>query len=389
MTDHDPDEPQSSTQNSKPTGTPRTSGRLVAGLGVGVIAILAIVGGVLAVQGMNQARQNQPDSLNTQTPTRDAYLARVSEAMRNSSWREAEAILREAITIYQGDQDLHLQLADVLRTRATAAAWHEQDTLPSGSGAVDPANTESARAAREAAARRQDAIDAYEQVLIALDIGPRTADVEFRAGLLASESGQPEAAIEHFQAARAADATNADYPLYLAQSQLATGEVLAAKASLLAAVNLDPDNATAWGTFAEIALRENSLDLALQHVRKARALQPDNTVWRLIEARTLKRQGHAEEALLVLTALPAPEQRDAPVLSLIAECYALLGRLGDAANRYADASDRRATDPALARQAAEWLRRAGELDRAAQYADRAAMLGDPAGAALATELRGG
>lgn len=315
---------------------------ILAGLGIG--------GGTLAVIAMS-GRQSPQGSGPVETPTRERFLVRVDEAMRGSDWAGAEAILLEAVAIYDQDQDLRLQLSDVLR-------------------------------------KRSDSDGAYAQVLAALQIGPATPEIEFRAGLLASESERREAALEHFQAARGGSPTNAEYALYLAQAHLALNQVEQAKATLVATVHLDPESATAWGTLGEIFLRENKVEMAIENVRRARALQPEVAVWRLVEARALKRQGEAEEALQLLLGLPGPEQRDGPVLALIAECYALLGRPAEAAARYGAASDVRPTDARLALEAAEWFRRLPDLERARYYADRAAMLGDAAGAALAAELRG-
>lgn len=317
-----------------------------------LIGLVAIVGAFTVLRSALRAGGTSPSARPVVTPTRDEFIARAGDAMRDSAWGQAEAILNEAISIYDRDQDLRLQLADVLRKDSRSAL-------------------------------------AYDQVAAALAIGPQSAELHFRAGLLASESDQHAKAIEHFTAARAAAPTNAEYVLYLAQAQIAADQIPEAKVSLLATVHIDPDSAIAWGTLADIFLQENKPDLAIENIRKARALQPDLTLWRLVEARALKRKGQPEEALQLLIAIPGPEQRDSPVLSLMAECYALLGRPHDAADRYGAASDARPTDAALALEAAEWYKRAGDNDRALHYADNAAMLGNPDASALALELRGG
>lgn len=354
----------------------------------GVAAALAVVGGVLAVDAMNASRRLSSERDPGVAPTREAFLLRAEAAMSDSDWGLAEVVLREAISIYDRDQDLRLRLADVLRTRANAAAWQRGDVTTDAvmSGGGDP---ERVRQSADAIRSREDSADAYGQLVAALDIGPRTADIEFRAGLLASEAQMPRKAIEHFQAARSAAPNHAEYAVYLAQAQLATNQASAAKASLVAAVNIDPDSAIAWGTLAEIFLRENKPDLAIENIRKARRIQPDLTLWRLVEARALKRRGDAEEAIQLLIALPAPEQRDGPVLSLLAECFAYLGRPRDAADRYGAASDVRPRDAALALEAARWYQRVDDIEKARTYADRASMLGNTDARTLAAELRGG
>jgi predicted Zn-dependent protease len=163
----------------------------------------------------------------------------------------------------------------------------------------------------------------------------------------------------------------------------------AATASLLRATHLNPDLGEAWGTLAEIALRNDQLSIAEQHLEKARKLQPDVVRWRLVEARILNRRGQAEQAAAVLTAL-RPEQRNEPVvLGVLAESYGLMRRPADAAAIYAQASKAAATpSPELAYQAALWFERAGDKGQAMGFAKTAAMLGHADAAEMAARLEG-
>ncbi|MCC6660942.1 MAG: tetratricopeptide repeat protein [Phycisphaerales bacterium] len=247
---------------------------------------------------------------------------------------KAEAVLREAVGEYPDDQDLRIALGEALM---------QLRSFP----------------------------EAYQQYVAALAIGPRTPGVEFIAGTLASATGQPERAVEHYSAAQAGDPKNATYPLYLAQVQLKLNQPEPAKANLMLVTRLDPDSAIAWGTLAETALRENNVHIALQHIAKARALQPDTAAWRIIEARALKRKGDVEQALLVLGGLSPGEKKEPATLSLLAECYGLLDRPADAAGVFADASDAKPGDPNLAYEAATWFARADQNDKAAVFALRA------------------
>lgn len=251
---------------------------------------------------------------------------------------KAEAVLREAIRKFPEDQELRVLYAQTLMEQKKAG-------------------------------------EAYEQYVAALAIGPRTHELEFTAGTMANMSGLPQRAVEHYAAAQAAQPANATYALYLAQVQRKTGEIQAAKANLLMAANLTPDDATAWGTLADIALGENNIEIALQHVRKARELQPDASSWRLIEARAMKRKGDPESALIVLLAINEAERRQTPILRLIAECYGMIDRAGDAAAAYADVADANPTDRDLAYEAGVWFARAGQKDKAREYGGRAARLG--------------
>jgi predicted Zn-dependent protease len=147
-----------------------------------------------------------------------------------------------------------------------------------------------------------------------------------------------------------------------------------AKKNYLLAAKLKPDNATPWAALAQMALDENKLDLAVQHIARARTLQPANTTFRLIESRSLKRQGKAEEALQLLVNLDPAQKRLPGVMPQIAECYGLLDRPRDAANLYAAASDEEPTNGPYAFEAALWFERALDKVNGLKYAQRAAIL---------------
>jgi len=251
---------------------------------------------------------------------------------------KAETVLAEASRQYATDQALHVAYADVLMSRRKAAEAYAQ----------------------------------YEQ---ALAIGPRETSLEFTAGTAANMAGMPERAVEHYSAAQTADKTNAKYPLYLGQVQLKLGQNDEAKASLLRAALLDPELAVSWGTLADIAMRENNLDMAVQHIEKARKLEPGVATWRLIESRALARQGKPEEAVQLLISLSESDRFSGPVLKQIGQCYGMMAKPGDAAGVYARASDAHAEDGALAREAADWAKRAGDEKSAARLDERARRLG--------------
>ncbi len=216
---------------------------------------------------------------------------------------------------------------------------------------------------------------AYEEYVAALAIGPRTHELEFAAGTMANLAGQVARAAEHYSAAQAAQPRNAAYALYLAQVQRKIGDIPAAKTNLLLAANLKPDDAVPWGTLADIAFQDNNLDIALQHILKAREIQPRAKEWRLIEARIRKRKGDPETAIIVLMGMDAAHRREPHIVRLIAECFAMLDRPGDAGRAFAEASDARPDDADLAYEAATWYARGEMKEHALVYARRAISLG--------------
>mgnify|MGYP001157853922 CR=1 FL=1 len=272
--------------------------------------------------------------------TVEAVLATVKRLRDGGQPGAAEKVLSDAVRQFPADQDLRLAFADLLMTQ-----------------------------------RRWD--EAYDQHLAAIEIGPVPAGVEFAAGTLANMTNRPALAAAHYANAMRLDPNAPDYPLYLASVQLKLNQTQDAKASLAIAGRLAPDRAQVWGMLAQIALSENKLGIAAQQVERARQLQPEQPAWVLMEARIRKREGDPARALDLLHTLPQQEL-DAPgTLALLAECYGMLGRPGDAASRYLDAAGRDPKDPDLAFEAALWLERTGEHAEAVRWATRAAELGHP------------
>ncbi|MFG0284805.1 MAG: tetratricopeptide repeat protein [Phycisphaerales bacterium JB039] len=230
--------------------------------------------------------------------------------------------------------------------------------------------------------------EAYEQFVAALSIGPREPAIEFAAGTLASRIGRPQLAIEHFSVAQAADPTNADYPLYLGQAHLSIGELVPAKACLVRAALLRDDDPRPWGMLAEIALQENVTDIALQHITRARALQPSEPAWKMIEARAMKRKGEPEQALRLLRSMNEQQQLTGPVVRLMAECHGMLRESDVAAALLCEAADTHPDDPSLALDAALWLERTGDRDRALAYAERAVSGGAEGAEKVLTRIAG-
>ncbi|MFG0252579.1 MAG: tetratricopeptide repeat protein, partial [Phycisphaerales bacterium JB038] len=193
--------------------------------------------------------------------------------------------------------------------------------------------------------------------------------------LVANQAGYVEEAIQHYALAMSIDGTNPKYPLYRAQLLIKLGEFDQARRFLMQTVNLDEEQDFAWGTLAQLALRENQPDLALQYISRAREIEPSRGHWIIEECKALRRKNEAERAALLVTGLPA-EVRDQPgVLEELAMSYAMLGRPADAAVAWQARSDRTPNDWYAAWQAAVWFERAGDFDEALRFAEIAAVVG--------------
>lgn len=317
--------------------------------GLCFLMIAAVVGlyasGALTPNGASAAATNK-------APAGESIAAALESGrklMQQSEWQKARAVLQQAAAQFPDQQEIRIALAETFI-------------------ALDQPG------------------DSYEQYEKALAIGPRDARLEFAAGQMASKAGHMDRAEEHFSMAQGADPRNASYPLMLGMVQRKQGKVETAKASFLRAANIDPENAYAWGSLADIALGENNLNLCLQHIERARTLQPESKEWRLIEARAMNRKGDPTAALRLLTPLDASQKREPGVARQIAECFGLLGRHAEGASALAEAFKAAPTNGDLAYEAAAAFDRAGARDRALEFATQAQVLGNKPAATLLERL---
>lgn len=326
----------------------RPNGVLSGGI---IVALLVMLGGIVWVYKSATPQKAAAGTVAPipSAPTTVAAIDSAKKLMSQGQWTKAEAILIQATTKYPEDQELRIARAETL-----------------------------------VALKRYP--DAYSQYEKALAIGPREARIEFAAGVTASKTNMTDRAIEHFSMAQASEPRNPTFAFWLAQMQRKAGSTEACKASLVRAANLDPDNANVWGMLADISLTENNVGLALQHVAKARQLQPDVSEWRVVEARAHKRKGEPDKALTVLNAIEPMQRKDAPVARLMAECYGMLGRPLDAAIVMGDSSLAAPTDGALAYDAAAAYERAGNKVKAIEFAKYAKALGNEAAGKLLVKL---
>jgi tetratricopeptide (TPR) repeat protein len=279
----------------------------------------------------------------------DDLMNAAIKLQRDGTWEQSAALLEQAIPQYADQQAIYTEYARVL----SALQRHEL---------------------------------AYAQYLKAITIGPVDFDLQLAAGVSASAAGKAREAIEHFGAAQLLNKSDTRPPLYLGQAQARLGETDEAKKNLLLAANLKPDLAMAWGSLADIALRENAPTIALQHIEKARQLEPETTVWRLIEGRALKRLGKAQEALDLVVGLSSEQKMQPGIIQLMGECYGLLQKPAEMAKECSALADAFTTQGDVAYEAARWWERAGDLERAKPYARRALYLNADGAKELAEKL---
>lgn len=320
---------------------------LMAGLGTFWIIKLAVTGAKPA--SATAAGGAAPASGKPTPEAMDAILKSAEQYVREGQAGKAEAILRESVDQYPADSTLLISYGELLVSQQ----------------------------------RPQEAYPLYTR---AIQAGASDAATVFKAGTVANMAGWPEKAVEHYNDAQTADPGNPDIPLFLGQIQLKLDQLEPAKASLLRSAKIDENRAVTWGTLAEIALREGKNNIALQHIAKARQIEPRVTLWRLVEARALKRTAKPDEALALLTPLDASEKQEPAVARVIAECYGMLNRHAEAAEALETSRKAHTDDAALTLETAIAFERAGDKVRAGELATLSAQMGNQAAVPLRDRL---
>ena len=343
-----------------PEGADRSVDRPVALKAAAGLLTCALFVGTIIV-GKNIISTTQPATAASAAPGDSSADNGVDAAMKlNQQGRfgEAAALLERVVERHATDQSVRVAYAQALIGQKKYKPAYEQyqaaiALMDPTVTSVKPGSTEAAKLVRN----------------------PAGAQLNFEAGTCASLAELPGRAVEHYWMAQTLDPSEPKYSLYLAMMQLKTGEDVAANASLLRCVKLKPDMAEAWGTMAELELRQNRLGLAEQHIAEARKFQPDIVRWRVVEARVYNRSNRPEKAAELLLSLRPEQRRDKSLLTVLSESYGLLGKPDEAATMYSEAAAGDFTDAELSYCAAVWLDRAGHPDKAVNYARTAAMQG--------------
>lgn len=322
---------------------------LVTGI-VGVFVLLAIVAAAWRLNTQHkQALQAGTAAEGVDLASASAVLKAARTYIGNQELGKAEAVLRAALQDRPEDAVVRTMLGDVL---------------------LQSEDNEGAMAQYAAVADRVDA----------------SGGVLFKAGSLAAELGEGERALGYLKRAGEADPGNAEIPSFAAGVQIEMGLIEDAKVSLARAALLDEARGVVWGMFAEIALRENKLDMATQHVVKARRFEPNVIAWRVLEARIMRRLGEPEKGIMLLDGIEEPDRFEPVVIGEMAACLGMVGRSEDAMRIYEVAVRERPTEPELWYQAALWAERLGRTEEAQEMARSASMLGDARAKAVLDRL---
>jgi predicted Zn-dependent protease len=217
----------------------------------------------------------------------------------------------------------------------------------------------------EAAAARRDFQQAYAQMQVCLRVWPRRADIHFRAARLARRADRLREAEHHLrmcqelegvtpangleaslleaQHGRTGEVENALHNLVLQKrpetplilEALAKGYIRiyridSAARALSLLLEQEPDNGEALVLRKRLLVHSSRAAEALNDLRRAVELYPDNDAWRQELAELLLQQSLAEEALPHYECLRQHRGEDITVLVGLVRCWNLLGKSAEA-----------------------------------------------------------
>jgi tetratricopeptide (TPR) repeat protein len=229
----------------------------------------------------------------------------------------------------------------------------------------------------------------------AVQASPLNADIEWNYAVALVDIGEPERARHHLQRALHHDPQHGEATAQLARVELLLGETpqalrtfaragslgvsdanfhanyglalmqlqdwLPAERQLRLATELDPELAVAWSHLGIVRLQRGRVPEAVQALRRARQLEPDNEDTRYNLASALARSGdHAA----VLALLGDPPVRRADLLALQGMSLRGMGRLQEAVASLQQAADKAPRNVDILNNLGVVLAESGDVDAA-------------------------
>lgn len=218
----------------------------------------------------------------------------------------------------------------------------------------------------------QQALEAFEA---GLTLNPAQPELELLAGTVAMQLEQYESAQRHYSQAVGLEPANARYRVHLAQSLVAQQQYDAARQVLIEALKLDSNMHQAYAGLGDLYARENKLELAIQQVKRAIELTPEQDARSLSaytrrHAALLRRANKPAESLSVLGSLPPEQLYHAAVMKEVAAGWMMLGEPSRAAQHYERALLFDPTHDLAAAEAARYYLKAGNVERAKLMVDK-------------------
>ena len=330
-------------------------------IGAGSIYILTRGGGGSGTQGTTPPAQTASGDTDQEATgddgsgvadpeTAEVLMTAARTRMGAGQHAEAEIMLRRGVDEFPPDQTLRGMLAESLMAQN----------------------------------KDREALDAFKA---ALALGENAAYRDFAASL-ANRLGMFEEAANQWALAQNADPGNPKYPLYGAQVLRKLNRQDEARVKLVTATKLDETLHQAWAGLAGIAMDNNNLDPALQHIQRARRIAPTEQLYIQLESTIRRRLGQGQRAAeLLLTIDERRRFADPELMRELALCFGMIQEADRAVDMYRDASERYPRNADIHFELALWAQRIGDLELALAASTKALELGDLRADALFEQLR--
>jgi tetratricopeptide (TPR) repeat protein len=150
---------------------------------------------------------------------------------------------------------------------------------------------------QETAGHVQQAVDLYRQVLLDR---PRDAAVRMALGRLYDGRGEPQLALEQFEAARDAAPDSVEVLVQHANALAGVGRFDAAERELRRALKMEPTRPEVHGSLGIINFRRGKYNQAEQELKRAIELDPESPAAFHYRGESLNQLGRVDEALSML-----------------------------------------------------------------------------------------
>lgn len=181
-----------------------------------------------------------------------------------------------------------------------------------------------AREAGDVAGERATLAHAHEQYAVLVELQPQSAGLRQSAGEVAQMAGLMEKALAHYQEARRLSPGETKPVFFAAQAMIELGRLEDAEAALNEALVIDADEPMIHASLASLVAEQGDFARALGHIAEARAIDPGQMTYRVIEASIHRRSGHSSKAIELLMPLSdAQRAREVVASELAASFFAM------------------------------------------------------------------
>lgn len=214
---------------------------------------------------------------------------------------------------------------------------------------LDPANP--VNHALLALLNREEPEQALKSIQTALQFWPEEAEWHAFAADLELQIGLPESASEHIAFALDSDPDNAKFWQKSAEIKLRQNDLEHARVDLEKSINYQSSDVSAWMQLADVNRRMGDISEAINNVKNAEKLDPDNKSIAIKEAQLLLDQNEFSQAAKKAGAILDQDKNDDDARIILAQAHARQGQFDQSLSMLKTERQGKAQNPRLSLEA--------------------------------------